>query len=390
MKIAHIVSTYPPYYGGMGNVVFEMASELSARGHTVEVFTPEYKRVDASSEEKNNFEEREEYARRLKPSIAYGNAAYLPQLKYELDDFDIVHLHYPFFGVASLVSKWKKRNPHKPLVITYHMDTRSSGLKGLIFKLYAEWFMPNILTSADRLIVSSFDYIESSDAREIYLKTREKWIELPFGVDIRRFQPREKPLFLFERYNLNPQKPTVIFVGGMDSAHYFKGVPVLLEALVRCKNAGYEIQAILVGEGNLRQEFELNAVGMGLSSLVSFAGSVSYEELPLHYAMATVCVLPSTTQGEAFGMVLIEAFASGIPVIASDLAGVRTVALRAGEIFEPNNPTELAEYLGNFCKEEEDQSEWRKKAREVAESVYSWNNIIDTLEREYSQLVVKV
>ncbi len=387
MKIAHIVSTYPPYYGGMGNVVFETASRLSARGHTVEVFTPEYKREGQSEEEKGAIEDREDFGRRLKSPISYGNAAYLPELRQELDSFDLVHLHYPFFGSAGLVSRWKKRNPDKPLVVTYHMDTRSNGLKGLFFKLYAEWFMPAILTSADILIASSFDYVKVSDARDIYTKYHEKWIELPFGVDTNRFQPREKPLFLFERYNLDPELPTVMFVGGMDRAHYFKGVSVLLQALALCKSQNIPLQAVLVGEGDVRHEYELIARSLGLLELVRFVGKVSYEELPLHYAMGDVSVLPSTTVGEAFGMVLLESMATGIPVLASDLPGVRKIALEGGEVCTPGSARDLSEMLTNFFSSAVDREGIGSKARQVIEEKYDWETVIGDLEKEYQKLV---
>lgn len=386
MKIAHIVSTYPPYYSGMGNVVFEMASRLARRGHTVEVFTPEYRRTDVSDEEKKSFTDREDYGRRLRAPITYGNAAYLPELGRTLDSFDIVHLHYPFFGTASLVARWKKRNPKKPLVITYHMDTRASGMKGIFFKLYTKWFMPDVLHAADLLIASSFDYIESSDAREIYRKEKEKWIELPFGVDTERFNLREKPNFLFDRYELNTDMGTIIFVGGMDRAHYFKGIPVLLEALVLCKRSGRPIQAMLVGEGDMRRGYELIAQGMGLGKLVKFVGKVSYDELPLYYSIGDLCVLPSTTRGEAFGMVLLEALASGVPVIASDLPGVRTIALQAGSVCIPGSAQDLADSLQTFFSSG-DRKKASCDARKVAEEEYDWEPIVEELEKHYVRLV---
>ena len=387
MKIAHIVSTYPPYYGGMGNVVFEMASRLNERGHFIEVFTPEYKRNNQNAEETKALEDREDFGRRLSAPVTYGNAAFLPSLAHELDQFDLVHLHYPFFGTAKLVSRWKKRNPQKPLVITYHMDTRGTGLKGLLFKTYANYVMPNILKSADRLIASSFDYIEHSDAKKVYSETKEKWIELPFGVDINRFQPREKPEILFERYGLDPEIPTIIFVGGMDSAHYFKGVPILLEAIARCKNEDMIVQVVLVGEGNLRQEFELQSKILGLGEIIKFVGIVSYDELPLHYAMGDVCVLPSTTQGEAFGMVLIEAMSCGVPVLTSDLPGVRTIGVQGGDVFTPGDPTDLAEAIIGFFGPEVDHETAQNKARKVVEEKYNWTPIVDHLEQQYQKLI---
>ncbi len=389
MKIAHIVSTYPPYYGGMGNVAFEMASRLAARGHTIEVFTPEYRRDNATSEENKTFAEREDFATRLETPIKYGNAAYLPALARELDHFDLVHLHYPFFGSASLVAQWKKRNQKKPLVVTYHMDTRGTGVKGIFFKLYAALRMPAILKSADLLITSSFDYIEHSDACGVYRQTREKWVELPFGVDTNRFQPREKPDFLFDRHGFDSNIPTIIFVGGMDSAHYFKGVPILLKAVSICKNLGMSLQLIAVGEGNLKKEFELQARVMGLEQEVRFAGAASNEELPLYYAMGDVCVLPSTTQGEAFGMVLLEAMACGIPILTSDLPGVRTLGVQGGEVCTPGSPLDLAQLLVNLFSSPDEQERIRVKNRKIVEEKYGWDFIVDKLENEYARLIAR-
>jgi len=389
MKIAHIVSTYPPYYGGMGNTVFETASVLIERGYDVEVFTPEYDRPDATEEEMESLENRKDFARRLPARIAYGNAAYMPNLRDELDTFDLVHLHYPFFGTAGLVAGWKRRNPKKPLVITYHMDTRGDGWKGIFFRLYASWYMPSILKSADLLIASSFDYLHASDAQSVYKATKDKWVELPFGVNTERFVPREKPIQLFQHYGLDPELPTIVFVGGMDHAHYFKGVTVLLDAIFLCRKAGILMQAVLVGDGELRESFALRARGMGIVDAVVFAGSVSHEDLPYHYSMGDVCVLPSTTTGEAFGTVLIEAMACGIPVIASDLPGVRSVALNGGDVCAPGNATDLAESLINFCNASDQWEIARKKARNTAEGLYSWDRVGAVLEYEYEKLLAR-
>jgi len=397
MRIAHIVCTYPPYYGGMGNVVFQTASELTKLGHEVEVLTPDYypaeeiKPATAEPEEEHapEVKDRIDYVTRLKPALQYGNAAYIPQIQNELDRFDLVHLHYPFFGVANLVKKWKLRNPKKPLVITYHMDTRAPSWKGLFFKYYAKFWMPRILGAADKLLVSSFDYLKSSDAVKVYEENKKKWIELPFGVDISRFQPRDIPLDLSQDLNLDEDLPVLLFVGGMDSAHYFKGVPVLLQSLLFLKNNNTPVQAVLVGDGDLRSNFELRAKSFGLDNLVRFVGQVSNDDLPFYYNLADLFVLPSVNQGEAFGMVLLEAMASGTPVVASDLAGVRTVAKEGGVVVPPNNPNALAEVIyGFFSKSDQDQAEWSFSVRRVVEEKYSWQVIIKKLDEIYQQLVV--
>lgn len=384
MKIAHIVCRYPPYYSGMGNVVFEMASRLARRGHEIEVFTPQYETEDEWSAE---LQERADYARRLAPSLAYGNAARLAQIGRELDAFDLVHLHYPFFGTAGLVRRWKKNHPARPLVVTYHMDTRAPGWKGLFFRWYSAVWLPRILGSADALLASSFDFIASSQARQVFEANREKSYELPFGVDTQRFQPRERPNALLVRHQLSPDIPVVLFVGGMDEAHAFKGVPVLLDALLLLKRQGVAIQTVLVGDGNLRESYELRAIAYGLKDRVRFAGQVGDDELPYYYNLADLLVLPSLHQGEAFGMVLLEAMASGVPVVASDLPGVRTVAREAGEVVPAGDATALQIIIAQYFLNPEVQLGYQARAREVAVEKYDWEPIIGQLEGLYQSLL---
>jgi glycosyltransferase involved in cell wall biosynthesis len=73
----------------------------------------------------------------------------------------------------------------------------------------------------------------------------------------------------------------------------------------------------------LRPSFERMARQTGLGQIVHFVGRVPDDLLPKYYALGDVLVLPSTTAGEAFGMVILEAMATGVPVVASDLPGVR-------------------------------------------------------------------
>ena len=398
MRIAHIVCTYPPYYGGMGNVVFNLTSKLIKQGEEVVVFTPDYykraeiKDVEAEPESihaeviNNNLD----FVKRLEPSLQYGNAAYLPQIAKELDQFDIVHLHYPFFGVANLVRKWKLKNPQNKLVVTYHMDTRGLGWKGLFFKYYGYFWLPKILDSADCLLTTSLDYLKVSLASEHYQKHSEKWLELPLGVDTQKFQPREKSEVLWQSLGLNKKLPTILFVGGMDEAHYFKGVPVLLKALYLLKQNNFVCQIVLVGEGNLKAEFKLLSKSLGLENQVVFVDNVDNENLPYFYNLADLFVLPSTTAGEAFGLVLLEAMSSGIPVIASDLPGVRQIAKLAGETMPANQPEALAQVIFDFFSLNTDELQsLKQQARQVVEEKFTWQMLASQLKQIYQQLVTK-
>ncbi|MBU0647092.1 glycosyltransferase, partial [Patescibacteria group bacterium] len=100
MKIAQIICTFPPYKGGMGNVAYNFSKGLADLGNDVSVLTPDYseKNNKFSNDSKLNFK-----VLRLKPLFKYGNAAFIPQLFWKLDDYDIVHLHYPFFGATKII-----------------------------------------------------------------------------------------------------------------------------------------------------------------------------------------------------------------------------------------------------------------------------------------------
>jgi glycosyltransferase involved in cell wall biosynthesis len=382
MRIAHIVSTYPNYYGGMSNAVFQTANALENLGHEVLVLTPQPDLTPPPVVEQEKVE-------RLAPELSYASTEYLPQIEREADDYDVVHLHCPVSGMANLAMKWKKKNPTRPLVVTYHLDTRVPDWPGLFFKYYNIFWWPRLARSADCLIGCSFDYIEASNANRIYQKNKSKWVELPFGVDVERFQPREKSADLFSRCGLDPSLPTVLFVGGMDSMHYFKGIPILLKAVALLKKENLRVQVILAGEGEKREAFTTAAFWLGIKDQVRFVGQVSDEDLPSYYNLADLLVLPSINRAEGFGTVLVEAMASGVPILTSDLPGLRTVAADGGLVFPLNDPESLAELIFGYFQSDDVIAEWKIRTRQAAVEKYSWGVIGKRLEEIYLGLVGK-
>jgi len=380
MKIAHVVCTYPPYRGGMGNSVHSMVQTLEKLGHTIDVITPLYNKEVVKDDKPN--------VKRLPVIFSYGNAAIMKGLSKILDEYDIVHLHYPFFGTANIVRRWRQKNKNKHLVITYHMDAQSLELKkNIIFRLCAKYLMPKILQSADVLITSSFDFMNSSQAKYVFANTKEKWHSIPFGVDTKRFSIREKSAELLSAHDLDPKLPTILFVGGMDPSHYFKGIDILISALRILQQKRIPFQAIFVGEGSLRTKFELEVKGFGLEKSIYFVGGASESELPRYYNLADLFVLPSINRAEAFGMVLLESMASGVPVLASDLPGVRTVAQKGGGVVEPGDPMKLAEAIIEYFEVDPQERKYcAHEVRDVVEKWYSWEFVAQELDKIYTDL----
>lgn len=360
MKIAIVTPVFPPYRGGIGMVARAQAKIFADSGHEVTVFTPDYgKKIPGEKY-------RLEYVR---PFLKYGNAACIPQLLWKLHGFDAVILHYPFFGAAELfLLRISKIRP----VIFYHMDVRGRGLLGAFFRAHQKYIMPLIIGRAGKVIVTSLDYARSGALKNLISAKPDKFIEIPLGVDTERFAPRERDATLAAKLKIVPTDKVILFVGGLDSAHYFKGVDILLRAFKKCAPHS---KLIIVGEGNLRPSYEALAKELVLGERVLFAGSASEEDLPKYYNLADLFVLSSIDRSEAFGIVILEALASGVPVVASNIPGVRTLIKEGtGLLAEPGNVDDLADKItACFSK---DAPEARERARSVGEE-YSIGKIAE-------------
>jgi glycosyltransferase involved in cell wall biosynthesis len=370
MKIAEISSTFPPYMAGTGNVCFHNSVELANLGHEIDVYTSNYPKVPYKYPDKIN-------VRRLRFLFRIGNAPFLPQLAM-LKKYDVIHLHYPFFfGAEFLYLNSILRN--SKYVLTYHNDVISNGFLGLFFKIHKYTLMKLILRKAEKIFVTSVDYSKNSFLSEILAKDPDKIFELPNGVDIEKYNPNNDGSIIRKRLNIEGKK-IILFVGALDKPHFFKGVDILLESFKRINNSNYHL--VIVGDGDLKLNYIEKASRMGISSQVTFSGRVSEDDLPLFYATSDVTVLPSTTMGEAFGLVLVEAMATGKPVIASNLPGVRSVVDdgKNGFLAIPGDSEDLASKIQIILSNEETCYNFGKNGRKKAEKKYSWINIAERLE----------
>ena len=369
MKIAIITPTFPPYGGGIGAVAAHGAEQLTSHQHDVTVFTPTY-------EGRERLENQAYKVRYLKPAVTYGNAALLSSLGKELNGFEAVYLHYPFFGAAEplllLTKRFKKEGVR--YFIHYHMDVVGAGPKKSFFNLHTRWLLPKIIISADRVVVTSFDYARHSNIAPLIESKDDKYIEIPNGVDAAFFQPAARDETLAYRYSIHSDEKVVLFVGGMDKAHYFKGVEFLLEAMSKLRLAEYQWKLLLVGEGDLRPTYRDLAVQLGIDRRTIFTGSVANDQLPAHYNLADVAVLPSIDRSEAFGGVLLEAMACAKPVVASNLPGVRTVATNEieGLLVEPKNSDDLAKKINHVLQNSEVAGDLGRLGRLKVETDYDW------------------
>ena len=322
---------------------------------------------------------------RLPVALRLGNAPFLPGLG-RLAGFDIVHLHYPFYFGAEMV--WLRSLARDvKYIVTYHQDVLFEGPLRFVERVHHQLLGQRILHRASKVLATSWDYARASRLRPLLSERPSLVEEMPNGVDARRFRPDVDGTDVRARYGLRPTDLVVLFVGALDRAHYFKGVDVLLEALVRLPDG--RVRLLIVGDGNLRAAYQRQAMTLGLGEQVVFCGRVSDAELPAHYACCDLSVLPSTTRGEAFGVVLLEAMASGKPVIASNLPGVRSVVHDGadGYLVEPRDAKDLANKLRLLQDDPQRRREMGAHGRARVEARYDWPRIIPRLERVYTEVL---
>ncbi len=369
----HVTATFPPYWGGTGNVAYHHVLGLHERGHAVEVVTAVPRDKDALS-----FPFPVHY---LPAIFRVGNAPFTPKLGTKLQGFDIIHLHYPYiFGAELCVAS--SRATATPLVVTYHNDLLSPGWKGSLFGMYSALVQPLELEWARRVVATSADYAQHSMLSRS-LRDLSRVVEIPNGVDAGRFTPRPDGEAATQWPGIPDDAAIVLFVGAMDTAHFFKGVTVLIEALSLLEG----VHGLFVGDGDLRPAFEATA-DERLPGRAHFVGSVPPERLIDAYRSARVTVLPSTTQGEAFGVVLLESLACGTPVVASNLPGVRTVvdSGRDGFLADPGDARGLARAIAR-CLDREVSQGMGEAGRQKVLSRYTWEQIAGRLEALYGEVL---
>ena len=380
LRIAHLTATFPPYPGGAGNTAFRFARGQAERGNHVEVFTAA---ADGDAPDPGDA-----LVHRIDPVMAIGNAPLIPSLA-RLDSFDVVHLHYPFiFGSElTLLGRLRKRRRNAALIVHYKNRLMGKGTRGVMFETYERTVAPALIRAADRILVLSPDHARSvSYLARALERTPERVIEMPNGVDTDTFSPGASGGGLRERLGIAPDAVVASFVATLDRAHHFKRLDVAIEALARTRAS--DLHILVAGGGELLEGFRADAAAAGVGARVHFLGRVPHPELPDVLRASDLFVL-TTEPPESFGIVLIEAMACGLPVIATDYPGVRAVVdAETGILVPPGDSAAVAEALDEMVGWGEEGRESRGAAgRRKATELWAWPALLDRMEVAYAEAI---
>jgi phosphatidylinositol alpha-mannosyltransferase len=370
MRIGIVTQSYYPKPGGVTEVAHYTALGLRERGHHVTIITTRYSRNDQESSD---------IVRIGRNIIVPVNGAWvnvtagvgLKRMLAEIfrrEAFDIIQTHCPLVPTLPLLTL-EAAVANQRIVGTFHAAAENN----IAYRLFRNALDRRAQRLDLRLAVSE---PAMRFARKYF---PGRYTIIPNGIDCERFRPDLAPVS-------NPVDAAIdiLYVGRMDRR---KGLPYLLRAIPLAQSRlRRKIRLTIVGEGRLRRLLLPRPPDSG-GAEIRFCGRIHPRDLPHYYRSADIFCSPATGQ-ESFGIVLLEAMASGVPVIASNIPGFRTVVThgRDGFLVKPKSPTAIAEAIVELAEDKRLAEELRIKGRETAKR-YDWPVVIDKLERTFMQLL---
>lgn len=282
---------------------------------------------------------------------------------------DLVHAHWTLSGAAALAG----RPIHgKPVLVT----VQGSDIFQVAKSGAGAWFTRSVLNSSDKVTALSHALKDAA----IAAGAKPEKIEIvPNGVDITRFT-----LPTVEMRGRSDELPVILFTGFLIKR---KGVRYLLEALALLPPTTPPFRAVIVGEGPEEEALRAQVTALGLADRVEFVGFQPQEVVSEWMRRATLFVLPSLEEGQ--GVVLLEALASGTPVVASDVDGIRDVIVpEVGQRVPAADPAALASALEQMLRME--SASWQRMsqaARARAVDLYDWDKIAVRFVAIYEQMI---
>ncbi len=374
MRIVQVSPWFYPHLGGVESHVQGLARELAARGHEVTVVTARHTPSAPERESMDGFD-----VVRVKPRIVVLRTPIAPRIRSVLRDLpaDVVHAHLPPpLSAHYAADSCEQRG--LPLVLTYHCDVELPSLPGsLVETVYRRSLGASTLRRAAKVIVTTKTYAATS--RAVW---RHSPVVIPNAVDVHRFHPEADGAAVRKRLKIPPDRPVALLVGRIVP---HKGVEHFVEAARYLPG----VQLLVAGEGASLEAMEHLAQSLGVKDRVRFLGRVSQENLPKVYAACDVFVLPSVSRLEAFGIVALEAMATGKPVVVADIPGVREMIEdgREGLLADPVNPRDLADKIQRLVSDPALRDEMGRRGREKVLTSFTLETVTDQVVSVYQDVL---
>lgn len=369
MKIGLVCPYNMARGGAVIEIVKDMQAGLMARGHTVSIITGQPKGVtDVGAPNVLFLGTVTDFRSPTHTLASFARANDTADMARVLDaeHFDVLHFHEP---AVPVLSKQILDYYTGPTIATFHAKLPETALSQAIGRTAAP-YLRGIVDGIDELVVGSeaaADYIHTLTDRQLQY--------IPNGVDLETFKP-------VARKTPGPQK-TILFVGRLE---HRKGVKYLIQAFARLTRNRDDVRLIIAGSGPDKAKLEAFVAELGAWQ-VEFLGFVDNPtKLRLLHEADLFC--SPAIFGESFGLVLLEAMATGLVTVAGDNPGYSTVMQGKGKlsIVNPYDTADFARRLELLLDNEPLRKLWQAWALEYVQQ-YDYRDIIAQYDALYERAV---
>lgn len=331
MKIAMFTDSFHPTVDGAVVAMETVSRGLEARGHEVIVLAPDTT-VRPAYQRRVHYLPAVEFKRYPGYRVVLSPSDMLEYLRKE--KADLIHCHgLASMGILSLTAAKALKIPH---VLTFH-TMANEAIKyyspipmrdDIIIRLV--WaYLRNLLKRPEVVIAPSAPVKTELEEHGVVMKLCEV---VPTGVDCNRFTPEKYDKSFLDRYGLAGKK-VLLHVGRLSLE---KRMDIVLEAIAKLASEEPDLRLLVVGKGPAEGTYKSRAATLGISDRVVFAGFLSDEDLPKAYASSKALVIASTFETQ--GLVVLEALASGTPVVGMRYRAIPEFVKEGknGCLFEPD------------------------------------------------------
>ena len=380
--------------GGAERVLFEQTTRLAQKGHHVHVLTRRLPEHDSNRETIDGVHEwrydtnRENALFFLKSTISNGRQ--LLEALQQKYFFDCINFHQPFsaYGVIqSPVSRsirkiytchslsfeeYQSRNP-KPQTMTekasFHANIQ--GRKRIEKKALA----------ASEIIITLSAFTKDKLCNT-YGISSDKIVVIPGGVDLARFFPVADRLRIRKRLDIPTDHMILLSVRNLVPR---MGIETLIHSMKDVVSRVENVTLLLGGNGPLKEKLVALVRKLGLDNHIRFIGFIPEDDLPDYYRASDIFILP-TLELEGFGLVTLEALASGVPVLGTPVGGTVEIIQKFDPrcIFRGTEVEDLSDLIIETClRFQENHQLWERTSahcRRFVEQNYSWGKNVDDLQ----------
>jgi len=386
--------------GGAERVLFEQSTRLARRGHDVHILTRRLKQhkkghalIRGVNEWRYHTDIQNNHVSFLMKT--YQNSKKLFESLHKDYSFDLINIYQPLSALCVLHSPLGKGIRKIYTCFSFSFEeylSRNNQERGLLNKCVyllnaqtRKWIEKNALKSCAEIVVLS--QFTQDKLWEVYQIDHEHVSIVPGGIDLGRFTPANDKQQIRRQLSIPDDKVILFSVRNLVPR---MGLEKLIKALKIVVEEAPDVHLVIGGQGPLKQDLKTLAENLGLDDCVSFAGFIPETLLPDYYRMADLFVLP-TRELEGFGLVTLEAMASGVPVLGTPVGGTKEIIGKfdPSYLFGNTDSDSMAVLITqNYRLIKEYPQKWQDisdNCREFIGSNYSWEKNIDALEELFAK-----